>query len=137
MEQNKKLLEEQKVIIEIKKNFKQSIDTLLQCKRQIFKESLNIDQCVERMRSQLSSEQTAKFLILMEKFKAKEEFSVFNLWNIKKKDDGQDAKKKEPSEAVSVMDLQEGTEDIDMDLPNDEEDMHKIIQQRRKQQPIT
>ena len=68
----------------------------------------------------------------MEKFKAKEEFSVFNLWNIKKKDDGQDAKKKEPSEAVSVMDLQEGTEDIDMDLPNDEEDMHKIIQQRRK-----
>ena len=36
------------------------------------------------MRSQLSSEQTAKFLILMEKFKARDEFSVFNLWNLKK-----------------------------------------------------
>ena len=35
------------------------------------------------MRNQLTSEQTAKFLILMEKFKSKEEFSVFNLWKIK------------------------------------------------------
>ena len=44
---------------------------------------MNIDKCVENMRNQLSSEQTAKFLILMEKFKSKEEFSVFNLWKIK------------------------------------------------------
>lgn len=44
---------------------------------------MNIDQCVENMRNQLTSEQTAKFLILMEKFKSKEEFSVFNLWKIK------------------------------------------------------
>ena len=114
------------MILEIKKNFKQSIDTLLSCKRQIFKESLNIDQCVERMRSQLSSEQTAKFLILMEKFKAKEEFSVFSLWNIKKKEEVPE--KPEAAEAtVSVTDLQVAEEDADMDLPNDEEDMHKII----------
>lgn len=56
MDQNSKLLEEQKVIMEIKKNFKQFIDTLLHCKKGIFKESLNIDKCVERMRSQLTSE---------------------------------------------------------------------------------
>ena len=87
MDQNTKLLEEQQVIIEIKQNFKKHIDTLLTCKKGIFKESLNIDKCVERMRSQLTSEQTAKFLILMEKFKAKEEFSVFNLWNLKKKEE--------------------------------------------------
>mgnify|MGYP006101515463 CR=1 FL=1 len=44
---------------------------------------MNIDKCVMSMKSQLTSEQTAKFLILMEKFKSKEEFSVFNLWKIK------------------------------------------------------
>lgn len=31
----------------------------------------------------MSPEQTAKFLILMEKFKNKKEFSVFSLWNIR------------------------------------------------------
>ena len=45
---------------------------------------MKIDESIERMRKILSQEQTAKFLILMEKFKSKEEFSVFNLWNIKK-----------------------------------------------------
>lgn len=60
------------------------INNLLECKKGIFKESLNIDKCVGTMKNQLTSEQTAKFLILMEKFKSKEEFSVFNLWNIKK-----------------------------------------------------
>ena len=45
---------------------------------------MKIDESIERMRKTLSQEQTAKFLILMEKFKSKEEFSVFNLWNIKK-----------------------------------------------------
>ena len=123
------------MVLEIKKNFKQSIDTLLSCKRQIFKESLNIDQCVERMRCQLSSEQTAKFLILMEKFKAKEEFSVFNLWNIKKKEEVPE-KPEAAENTVSVTDLQvaeedadlqAAEEDADMDLPNDEDDMHKII----------
>lgn len=93
MDQNRKLLDEQKVIVEIKKSFKQLIDTLLTCKKGIFKESLKIDQCVERMRQQLTSEQTAKFLILMEKFKAKEEFSVFNLWNLKKKEEAADVKR--------------------------------------------
>lgn len=45
---------------------------------------MKIDESIERMRKVLSQEQTAKFLILMEKFKSKEEFSIFNLWNIKK-----------------------------------------------------
>ena len=122
------------MIFEIKKSFKTLIDTLLTAKKGIFKESQKIDQCVERMRSQLSLEQTAKFLILMEKFKAKEEFSVFNLWNLKKKDEVGPKKESQKDELVSVMDLQEkGDEDqdVDMDLPNDEEDMHKIIQKRR------
>ena len=40
-------------------------------------------------------------------------------------------------EAVSVTDLRDKLmedEDVDMDLPNDEDDMHKIIQQRRVNQ---
>ena len=43
-----------------------------------------MDESIERLRKVLTAEQTAKFLILMEKFKSKEELSVFNLWNIKK-----------------------------------------------------
>lgn len=35
------------------------------------------------VKSVLSTEQTAYLLILMEKFKEMEEFSVFKLWNIK------------------------------------------------------
>ena len=37
---------------------------------------------------------------------------------------------------MSVTDLRDKMmeDDVDMDLPNDEEDMHKIIQQRRNQQ---
>ena len=45
---------------------------------------MRIDESIERLRTVLTVEQTAKFLILMEKFKSKEELSVFNLWNIKK-----------------------------------------------------
>lgn len=45
---------------------------------------MRIDESIERLRKVLTVEQTAKFLILMEKFKSKEELSVFNLWNIKK-----------------------------------------------------
>ena len=55
---------------------------------------------------------------------------MFNLWNIKKKEE---APEKEATETpMSVMDLENAEEDVDMDLPNDEEDMHKIIQARRK-----
>lgn len=34
----------------------------------------------------LTPEQTAKFLILMEKFKSKEEFSSVSLWNVQPKE---------------------------------------------------
>lgn len=34
----------------------------------------------------MAPEQAAKFLILMEKFKSKKEFSVFNLWKIRELD---------------------------------------------------
>mmetsp|Transcript_2654 Transcript_2654/g.4123 ORF Transcript_2654/g.4123 Transcript_2654/m.4123 type:complete len:104 (-) Transcript_2654:749-1060(-) len=43
-----------------------------------------IENAIDRLRSGFSHEQLAKFLILMEQFKTKEQFSVFNLWNIKK-----------------------------------------------------
>ena len=135
-----------------------------------------MDKSIETMRNQLTSEQTAKFLILMEKFKSKEEFSVFNLWNIKKisKQDMADDLKRSLSDnvetdqqrektltnmnedGVSVNQIQQAQdvqqsddhanynehsniskraiptklqdieeEDVDMALPNDEEDMHK------------
>ena len=45
---------------------------------------MSIDKSLENMRNILTTEQIAKFLILMEKFKSNQEFSVFNLWNIKK-----------------------------------------------------
>jgi hypothetical protein len=66
----------------------------------------------------------------MEKFKAKEEFSVFNLWNLKKKDEVGVKKDSPKGENVSVMDLEvkvDEDQDVDMELPNDEDDMHKII----------
>jgi hypothetical protein len=66
----------------------------------------------------------------MEKFKAKEEFSVFNLWDLKKKGEVGVKKDSPKDDTVSVMDLPEKLDedlDVDMDLPNDEEDMHKII----------
>jgi hypothetical protein len=70
----------------------------------------------------------------MEKFKAKDEFSVFNLWNLKKKDEVGPKKEPPKDDNISVMDLHsklEEDQDVDMDLPNDEEDMHKIVQKRR------
>ena len=44
---------------------------------------MKIEETNERIRQFLTPEQTAKFLILMEKFQNKKEFSVFSLWNIR------------------------------------------------------
>ncbi len=57
---------------------------MLKCKKGLFKESMEIENAIERLRAGFSHEQLAKFLILMEQFKTREQFSVFNLWNIKK-----------------------------------------------------
>lgn len=86
VEQNEKLREEQIEIKKIKGNFQNIIDTMLKSKKQLFKESMKIEESIERVRHVLSPEQTAKFLILMEKFKSKKEFSVFSLWNIRELD---------------------------------------------------
>lgn len=43
------------------------IHTLLEQKKVLFKESTKMEQCIGRLRSYLTTEQTAKFLILMEK----------------------------------------------------------------------
>ena len=59
---------------------------MLKSKKQLFKESMKIEESIERIRQVLSPEQTAKFLILMEKFKSKKEFSVFSLWNMREID---------------------------------------------------
>jgi hypothetical protein len=59
---------------------------MLKSKKQLFTESMKIEESIERIRPVLSAEQTAKFLILMEKFKSKKEFSVFSLWNIREID---------------------------------------------------
>ncbi|CDW80244.1 UNKNOWN [Stylonychia lemnae] len=66
------------------------IDTLLDQKKALFKESSKMEQCMGRLRSYLTTEQTAKFLILMEKFKSKQELSLFRLWDIKKLDKSRD-----------------------------------------------
>lgn len=40
--------------------------------------------CLQRLRSYLTTEQTAKFLLIMEKYKTKKELNLFKLWGIKK-----------------------------------------------------
>lgn len=40
--------------------------------------------CLQRLRSYLTTEQTAKFLLIMEKYKSKKELNLFKLWGIKK-----------------------------------------------------
>ena len=90
---------------------------------------MKIDESIERTRKILTPEQTAKFLILMEKFKSEDKFSVFNLWNIKKV-------KKEDMVMRTVnfnKSLEEGQEKADQEfsdgadeaLPNDEDDLYK------------
>ena len=43
-----------------------------------------MEQCQQRLRSYLTTEQTAKFLLIMEKYKSKKELNLFKLWGIKK-----------------------------------------------------
>ena len=88
----------------------------------------------------------------MEKFKSIDEFSVFNLWNIKKVNKDQLMKKSEVhtqrvgeqvdspkfggNEKAMVIDqAKKETKDIDMALPNDEEDIHKYHQRREAKVP--
>ena len=83
LEQNEKLIQEAHKIKQVKNNFQHLIDNLLRCKKELFVQSKNIDTFMRGVKSVLSSQQTAYLLILMEKFKQMEEFSVFKLWNIK------------------------------------------------------
>lgn len=55
----------------------------MKCKKDISGESMKVEESMERLRKIMSAEQTAKFLILMERFQANKQFSVHNLWNIK------------------------------------------------------
>lgn len=83
-------------------------------------------------------------MILMEKFKSMDEFSVFNLWNIKKVNKEELHKKSEvhtmmmgeqkdsPKFGGGIIgkntseQINEDKEvDLDLALPNDEEDIHK------------
>lgn len=75
--------EEQKEIQKIKERFKSIINVLMKCKKDISGESMKVEESMERLRKIMSAEQTAKFLILMERFQANKQFSVHNLWNIK------------------------------------------------------
>ena len=107
------------------------------------------------MRNILTTEQIAKFLILMEKFKSNQEFSVFNLWNIKKLNKQEltektqrfaetlqnDGKSESDSEKLGAANEdknqknndKESDNDIDMALPNDDDDIHKTIEECHKQ----
>ena len=53
-------------------------------KKELFKESAKMEHCLQRLRSYLTTEQTAKFLLIMEKYKSKKELNLFKLWGIKK-----------------------------------------------------
>jgi hypothetical protein len=64
--------------------FNSIIDTLLTQKKELFKESGKMELCLQRLRSYLTTEQTAKFLLIMEKYKSKKELNLFKLWGIKK-----------------------------------------------------
>lgn len=82
VDQNKKLIQEQSNIKCIKQRYQEHIDNLLKCKKGLFKESRNMEESISTLRSILTSEQTAKLLIMMEKYRPTD-FSIFNIWNIK------------------------------------------------------
>ena len=99
------------------------------------------------MKSILTTEQTAQLLILMEKFKSMDQFSVFNLWNIKKvnKEELQQKAEVHTMKVAEQKDspkfgglqkkstnptLEDKDEDFDMALPNDDVDIHKFTQRR-------
>ena len=84
VEQNQNIINEQETIHQIKKNYQNLIDQLLKCKEGFFKESMRIEASLANLKTLLSSEQIAKLLILIEKLKEQADFSVFNIWNIKK-----------------------------------------------------
>ena len=89
---------------------------------------MKIDESIERTRKILTPEQTAKFLILMEKFKSEDKFSVFNLWNIKKVNK-EDMVMRTVNFNKSLEDGQEADQEFsdgaDEALPNDEDDIYK------------
>lgn len=66
-EQLQKLKKEQMKILEQKEKFQSIFNVLLEKKKEMFKETAKLEQCLMRLRSYLSTEQTAKFLILLEK----------------------------------------------------------------------
>eukprot|EP00347_Sterkiella_histriomuscorum_P015635 403356280 len=116
-EQQMKIKQEQLKINEQKDKFKGIIDTLLEQKRTLFKELNKMDHCMGRLRSYLTTEQTAKFLILMEKYKSKDELNIFRLWNIKKLDRQREMKK--------IHYMVQGIKDSDEDvgLPESDDDI--------------
>lgn len=85
VEQNHLLIKEQANIRCIKQRYQEHIDNLLKCKKGLFKESRNMEESISTLRSILASEQTAKLLIMMEKYRPTD-FSIFNIWNIKQLD---------------------------------------------------
>lgn len=62
-----KIKQEQMKITEMRDKFKIIIDTILEQKKNLFNELSKMDHCLGRLRSYLTTEQTAKFLLIMEK----------------------------------------------------------------------
>ena len=93
---------EQANISSSKQRFKNLIDTIISSKKGLVQESQNIDKSIENMMKVLTPEQTAKFLILMEKFKSKEEFSSVSLWNVQPKEQESEDDNDASSNSASV-----------------------------------
>ena len=102
---------------------------MLEQKKKLFSENSKMEQCLGRLRSYLTTEQSARFLLLMEKvtspswplkYKTKPELNVFKLWNIKRLDKHKDKQK--------IQMLNQGNKDSEEEegLPDSDEDERRI-----------
>lgn len=111
---------------------------MLQQKKDLFKESAKMELCLQRLRSYLTTEQTAKFLLIMEKYKSKKELNLFKLWGIKKisNSHGPPVRAYDRLALDPEADLSEGSEEEGLPESGDEEDdmMRQQHQRRHGQQ---
>jgi len=75
--------ERQDMINSSKSSFKSLIDSLLSIKKNFMTELQKVEALNIELSQCLSVKQQAKFLLVMEKNKSKNELNMFKLWNIK------------------------------------------------------
>lgn len=82
--QKSQFKEHKQVINESKQKFKNLIDRLIDDKTKFMQELQNLEKTTDKLKDILSPDQTAKYLIFVEKLKSKSTLNIFNLWGLRK-----------------------------------------------------